>query len=231
MDFIKKIVLLSSKHHEDRPTVTMSYAQSLDGSIAVSRSQPFILSGRETRIMTHHLRAHHDALLVGIGTILSDNPQLDVRLAKGKDPQPVILDSTLRFPLDARALSHHLLPWIFTTDRASHDRKRELESLGVHIMRVRCDEYNQVDLPYVLRELHYLGVQTLLVEGGARVITAFFSYKLVDKFVITITPIIVGGLHAIEHLLVSETYKKFPKCRIVGTQQLGNDAVIWGSVL
>ncbi|KPJ70956.1 hypothetical protein AMJ52_09275, partial [candidate division TA06 bacterium DG_78] len=97
------------------------------------------------------------------------------------------------------------------TDRANHDRKRELEAKGVHILRVRCDEHNQIDLPYVLRELHYLGIQTLLVEGGARIITSLFSQRLVDQFVITTTPIIVGGLHAIEHLLVSETHKKISK--------------------
>ncbi|HEX9595492.1 MAG TPA: RibD family protein, partial [Anaerolineales bacterium] len=85
----------------DRPTVTLSYAQSLDGSIALHRGEPLTLSGPESMAMTHRLRAAHDAILVGIGTVISDDPQLNVRLVEGRNPQVVVLDSRLRLPLTA----------------------------------------------------------------------------------------------------------------------------------
>ena len=88
-----------------RPFVTLSYAQSLDGSIAARRGATTPISGPDALRLTHQLRAHHDAILVGIGTVLADDPQLTVRLVAGPNPQPVIVDSRLRLPLTARLLS------------------------------------------------------------------------------------------------------------------------------
>ena len=93
-----------------RPSVTLTYAQSLDGSITTQRGKPTAISGKESLLLTHQLRATHDAILVGIGTILADNPRLNVRLAVGPHPQPVILDSQLRFPLDAKLLQNKCSP-------------------------------------------------------------------------------------------------------------------------
>src|SRR5262249_3832268 len=84
-----------------RPFVTLSYAQSVDGSIAARPGQPLALSGAQSMTLTHQLRVAHDAILVGIGTVLADNPRLTVRLVEGKNPQPIVADSHLRFPLSA----------------------------------------------------------------------------------------------------------------------------------
>ena len=81
-----------------RPFVTLSYAQSLDGSIADRPGRPLALSGPQAMALTHGLRAAHEAILVGIGTVLADNPRLNVRLVDGPDPQPMVVDSRLRFP-------------------------------------------------------------------------------------------------------------------------------------
>src|SRR5512133_2370683 len=97
--------LLSDAGREGRPLVTLSYAQSLDGSLAAQRGTPLALSGPQSMELTHRLRAAQDAILVGIGTVLSDNPRLTVRLVEGSQPQPVILDSHLRFPLNANLLT------------------------------------------------------------------------------------------------------------------------------
>ncbi|MCK4899238.1 MAG: RibD family protein, partial [Anaerolineales bacterium] len=88
----------------ERPLVTLSYAQSLDGSIAVRRGSPLSLSSPEAMTLTHRLRAAHETILVGIGTVLADNPRLTVRLVEGRNPQPIILDSHLRLFLDANLL-------------------------------------------------------------------------------------------------------------------------------
>jgi riboflavin-specific deaminase-like protein len=94
-------VLQSAAAHRQclgRPFVTLSYAQSLDGSIADRPGRPLALSGEASMALTHSLRASHEAILVGIGTVLADNPSLNVRLVAGKNPQPIVVDSRLRFP-------------------------------------------------------------------------------------------------------------------------------------
>ena len=87
------------------PYITLAYAQSLDGSIAARPGEMLRLSNSLSQAMTHHLRARHDAILVGINTVLSDDPRLTVRLAEGKDPRPVVIDGCLRTPLCARLLA------------------------------------------------------------------------------------------------------------------------------
>src|SRR5512143_2126154 len=117
-----------------RPLGTLTYAQSLDGSIAARRDQRLELSGEESRVMTHRLRAAHAAILVGIGTVLADDPRLTARLVGGPDPQPVILDSHLRVPASARLLQNILKPWIITTEAADPHRKGALEAAGARLI-------------------------------------------------------------------------------------------------
>src|SRR5512143_1701471 len=93
-----------------RPLVSLCYAQSLDGCIAAERGRPTQLSGPETKQITHRLRALHDGILVGIGTVLADDPHLTVRHARGENPQPVVLDSRLRTPVEARLIAGHPRP-------------------------------------------------------------------------------------------------------------------------
>jgi GTP cyclohydrolase II len=102
-----------------RSFVTLAYAQSLDGSITTERGQRYRLSGPEAMRFTHALRAAHDAILVGVGTVLADDPELRVRLVEGPDPQPVVVDSRLRTPATARLLTRPGRPlWIATVPPA-----------------------------------------------------------------------------------------------------------------
>ena len=104
------------KRLRGRPFVTLSYAQSVDGSIAIARGLRSALSGPESLRFTHALRAGHDGILVGVGTVLADDPELRVRLVDGRDPQPVIVDSHLSTPVQAKLLSQSgRQPWIGTT--------------------------------------------------------------------------------------------------------------------
>ena len=221
--------LFPGKPPARRPFVTLTYAQSLDGSITARRGQPMAISGRQSLMMTHHLRAHHDALLVGIGTILADNPRLNVRLVEGSNPQPIILDSQLRFPLNAKLLRHHQSPCVVTTEHADYRRQQALEGAGVHVLRVPANPVKQVSLEALLPQLREMGIQSLMVEGGAKVITSFLASRLVDRLILTIAPLLVGGLNAV-HNLAQVTGHHLPRLRNPRHQKLGEDLVLFGDV-
>jgi 3,4-dihydroxy 2-butanone 4-phosphate synthase/GTP cyclohydrolase II len=185
-----------------RPFVTVSYAQSLDGSIAVSPSHACSLSGAESLRLTHYLRAQHDALVVGVNTVISDDPLLNVRYGPGEDPQPVILDSHLRIPEDVRLLTGGgRLPIIVTTTGADQREKRERIGQRARIVTVAQDAEGRVDLNAALKALGDLGLRTVMVEGGAQIITRFLQASLVDYCVITITSRLIGGVRAVDGLV------------------------------
>jgi len=119
----------------DRPLVTVGYAQSLDGSIAALPGHPLLLSSSPSTTLTHLIRALHDGILVGIGTVLADDPRLTVRRVSGRSPRPLVLDSRLRFPLYARMLRQDLKPWIVATGNADEERQAELEKAGARVIR------------------------------------------------------------------------------------------------
>jgi 3,4-dihydroxy 2-butanone 4-phosphate synthase/GTP cyclohydrolase II len=213
------------RHLEDtgKPLVTLSYAQSLDGSIAARHGKPLGISSPESLKLTHQIRAESDAILIGIETVLSDNPQLNVRRVNGADPRPVILDTSLRFPTTARLLGEPPHPWIFTVEGASEERKHRLEGVGADVIRIPADQDGRVDLQEVLFFLGSVGFRTLMVEGGARVITAFLKQNLADQAIITISPTIIGGVRGVQSLLGTIPH-------LVGARfsRLGPDFIIWG---
>lgn len=185
-----------------RPFVTIAFAQSIDGSLAAEPGKPLPLSGPESAAYTHHLRAAHDAILVGIGAVLADNPRLTVRLADGPHPQPIVVDSRLRFPDGAALLSHPTHPvWIATTAAAPEDRLQALCSAGAVALVLPADPHGRVSLPDLLDELGARGIQRLMVEGGAAVITAFLSQGLADRLSVTIAPRLVAGVRALQTAL------------------------------
>lgn len=213
----------------ERPFVTLSYAQSLDGSIAVSAQTACALSGRAALGLTHHLRSRHDAVLVGVNTVISDDPQLNVRLCSGPSPQPVILDSQLRIPDEARVLSGSgRQPIIVTTiaagrsDRASSLRKR------AQVVAVEADPQGCVDLGAALVALAGCGVRSVMVEGGAQIISQFLRTGVVDYCVITIAPRLIGGVRAVDGLQqdASATPLGLRSCRY---HTLDDDLIAYGT--
>lgn len=216
-----------------RPLVTLSYAQSLDGSLALSRGAPLAISSPETQRLTHQLRAQHDAILVGIGTALADDPRLNVRLVEGADPQPVVLDSRLRIPLAARLLSGVRKPWIACLPDADKIQQERLAALGAQVLLLPADAAGGVSLPDLLRVLAQRGVCSLMVEGGTQVITRFLASRLVDQAVITLAPFFAGGLSVVENPLAQpgrDGKDALPQLDPFEFTRLGADLVIWGRV-
>lgn len=189
-------------HEEGLPLVTLKWAQSLDGRIAASSGDSRWISSRPALRFSHRLRAHHDAVLVGIGTVLKDDPELTVRLVRGRDPKKVILDSRLRLPPGAKVLTPPRGLMVATTERADQEKAKALEALGVEVLL--CGE-ERVDLRRVLKELHGRQVQSLLVEGGSRVITSFLREGLWDRLIVILAPKVIGeGIEAVGDLGIRE---------------------------
>jgi GTP cyclohydrolase II len=214
----------------NHPWVTLAYAQSLDGSITAQRGTPLELSGLASLMITHRLRAQHQAILIGIGTLLADDPQLNVRLIPGDDPKPVVLDNQLRFPLTARLLQDKRSPWIITSSQASLEKETLLIQAGARLTRLSPEQAKLCD---VLKVLGQEGIRSVMVEGGARIITAFLIAHLVNAVVITISPKLVGGLHAVEEMLMSrndlkDSSQSFPRIDQLGLQRIEDDLLVWG---
>jgi len=226
---IAGLVQKAAEHHRHtgRPFVTLSYAQSVDGSIAARPGQSLALSGTLSMTLTHQLRAAHDAILVGIGTVLADNPRLTVRLVEGKNPQPIVADSRLRFPLSANLLCEHpLSPWIAAGEPADTGRQHVLEAAGARILRLPMNTRGHVNLTALLERLGALGIHSVMVEGGARIITSFLAERLVDHIVLTVAPRLVGGIRAVRRLTHADPVQ-LPRLRHLRYQWLEEDLVLW----
>jgi diaminohydroxyphosphoribosylaminopyrimidine deaminase / 5-amino-6-(5-phosphoribosylamino)uracil reductase len=177
------------------PFVTAKWAMSLDGRIATRAGESRWISGAASRAFVHEVRAASDAILVGIGTVLRDDPQLTARGVSPGSRQParIVLDSTLRIPPDARVLNRDRVPvLVATTSRARPDARRALEARGVEVI-VADGPGGRVDIGLVCNELGRRGMMSLLVEGGGVVHGAFVDARAVDRFLIFMAPLIVGG--------------------------------------
>jgi GTP cyclohydrolase II len=174
-----------------RPYVAVKYAQSIDGRIATRTGDSKWISGRGERTISHALRARCDAVMVGIGTVLNDDPRLTVRMVEGASPIRVVLDSSLRVPLDAKVLDDAASTIVLTTSAADPARVAELRRRDVAV-RLVARGPGGIYLPAALSLLRSAGVRSLLVEGGGRVITSLLAASLVDRVIVGCAPRILG---------------------------------------
>ena len=186
-----------------RPYVVLKYAQSLDGRIATATGDSKWISGETERRLSHALRAACDGVLVGVGTAIRDRPQLTVRMVPGASPNRIVLDSTLRLPVDSPVLGPQAATTIVTTERADPAVRAALRARGARVEVVDAD-HGRVDLVAALARLRRAGVESLLVEGGAAVITALLAAGLADRVIVAIAPIVLGsGTEAVGDLGVA----------------------------
>jgi GTP cyclohydrolase II len=181
----------------DRPYVVLKYAQTLDGRIAARTGDAKWISGEPERRVAHAMRAGCDAVLVGANTLLKDDPQLTVRMVPGASPLRVVLDSTLRTPLTAKVLSDDAATVILCRPDADPGRRRALASTGVTVRDVPAGP-DGLRIDAVLSLLLSLGVSSLLVEGGGRVLTSMLRAGAADRIVVSLSPTIIGsGIEAV----------------------------------
>ncbi|HEY8459800.1 MAG TPA: bifunctional diaminohydroxyphosphoribosylaminopyrimidine deaminase/5-amino-6-(5-phosphoribosylamino)uracil reductase RibD, partial [Blastocatellia bacterium] len=186
-----------------RPLVTAKFAMSLDGKIATRAGDSRWISNEASRQRAHELRNVTDAVLIGVGTALADNPQLTTRLsplyaregpADIRHPLRIIADSRRRLPLTARVFDPALPgKTVLATTAAPDAFCAELTARGVEIWTLPDDGNGRVSLPALLDEIGRRGMLTLLVEGGSELLGAFFAEKLVDRVWAFIAPLVIGG--------------------------------------
>ena len=208
----------------------LKWAQTLDGRIATSVGDSKWISGEPERVVSHTLRAACDSVLVGIGTVLQDDPELTVRMVAGASPMRVVLDSHLRLPLDAKILATDAATTVFTTECSSPERRTALHDRGIRV-EVVGQEGGHVSLRETLAILRDTGVESLVVEGGAEVITSLLAAEVVDRVIIGIAPVIIGaGTDAVNSLGIDAIASGIQlENRIV--LPLGNDIVVAGDVV
>ncbi|HLF85126.1 MAG TPA: dihydrofolate reductase family protein [Blastocatellia bacterium] len=223
---------MTSQSEQQRvPFVTVKYAQSLDGRIATSTGDSRWISGPSALRLGHKLRREHDAIIVGIGTVLADDPQLTVRLMKGRDPLRVVVDSELRTPLKARVLAGGAAPGtlIAAVETVDQHRVSEIQKLGADILRLpAAPNGSGVDIARLLEELGRRGIESVLVEGGKGIITSLLAARAVDRLIVVIAPKIIGrGTAAIGDLGITRLSEAitFSSIKI---RRLGEDVIFDG---
>ncbi len=214
------------------PFVTLKFAQTLDGRIATSTGHSRWISSEESLRFAHMLRSHHDAVLIGVGTLINDDPELTIRLTRGRNPLRVVVDSRLRASPDAAIFKKQNMAKtiIATTGNADGEKRTRLDKMGIETVLVAQDNDQRVDLTELFVELGKKNISSVLVEGGAAIVTALLKGKLTDRVVIIIAPKIVGkGVEAVGDLGIQNmdealrlTYRKIPR--------KGDDLIIDGRI-
>jgi diaminohydroxyphosphoribosylaminopyrimidine deaminase/5-amino-6-(5-phosphoribosylamino)uracil reductase len=181
----------------NRPLVTLKLATSLDGRIATSSGESQWITGEEARARGHLLRRSHDAVMIGSGTALADDPSLTCRLPGLEDRSPVriVLDGRLRLDPRSRLTTsaHSVRTWLVTREDAAPRKLAVLRDLGVDVVRVGLDETGRLDLQRVLAALAARGITRILVEGGAELAGALLRARLIDRLAWFQAPMVIGG--------------------------------------
>ena len=217
-----------------RPFLTLKAAASLDGKIATRSGQSRWITGEAARNAGHHFRNKVDAILVGVETVLKDDPLLTARPdgAEGKPLMRVVLDSRLRTPSHARILAPRSgsSTILAATDAAPPAKEEALREAGVEIIRGKADPEGRVSLAPLLELLGNRGVRHILVEGGGRVHGSFIREGLADRLLYFLAPLVVGDQEAPGAVsgLDEEKLQSLPGLFNVTHEVLGNDLLIQG---
>ena len=191
--FLNQFFLASQRH--GRPFVTLKFAMTLDGKIATRTGQSQWITGEEARARVHQERALHQAILVGRGTVMADDPRLNVRGVSGsRQPLRVILDSLGRIAHGARLLSSPGGPVMFaTTSRSSANWREGLRQRGAEVLEVEEDDEGRVSLRSLLHHLHRNGIRSVFAEGGGQLHGSLVDQALATRVLGFIAPRIIGG--------------------------------------
>lgn len=212
------------------PLVTLKLASSLDGRIAAPNGESKWITGPQSRALVHRMRAGNDAVMVGAKTALKDDPELTVRLARGRNPVRVILDSTLSLPVASKVFSGvkegraRLI--IFVSERADEKRLKKAVDAGAEVIRV-APNGNGLSLKRVLKELARREITSVLVEGGGQVASSLLKEGLVDRLFVFYGPMMLGSdsLASVGQLCL-KGLKSAPRFKNTRVRKVGEDILI-----
>jgi diaminohydroxyphosphoribosylaminopyrimidine deaminase/5-amino-6-(5-phosphoribosylamino)uracil reductase len=212
-----------------RPHVTLKLAVSADGKAGLAGRKPVAITGESANARVHLMRAMHDAILIGIGTALSDDPLLTCRLPgmEKRSPVRVVLDSNLRLPAHSRLAStaRETPVWAIAASAAPRERETVLREAGIDVVRSAADG-NGIEMTAALQLLAGRGITRLLVEGGPKVAASFLNADLVDEAVLLRAPEAIGptGIDALDCLSL-DALTASSRLKLSGQDKLGPDTI------
>lgn len=210
-----------------RPFVIIKVAMSADGRIATKTGDSRYITSTEARAYVHQLRTEVDAVMVGLNTVLRDNPELTPRLAKGKDPMKIVVDSSLKIPKNCNLMKNPAKLIIAVTNRASKGDIKKMQQKGVTIIPAKS-KMGMVDLQDLMKQLGRHEITSVLIEGGSELNSSAIKDKMVDKIIIFTAPKIIGnGLGAIGNLGINKIDKAI-NLKDSFVRKIGKDIMIEG---
>jgi len=215
------------------PFVTLKIAQTLDGKIATASGESKWITGEPARLEGYRLRHENDAVMVGINTILADNPLLTARVRHGRDPIPVVVDTHLRTPVDARILSRERqVRTIIATVKTAPGRKiRQLKGAGAEVLLVKSS-HGRVEMKDLMKKLGALGVMSVLIEGGSKINASALAAGIVDKAILFIAPMFMTGSEALSCIGGPSPRKLYKAIKLdaIRYREVGQDLMIEGYI-
>jgi len=210
-----------------RPFVTIKVAMSADGRIATKTGDSKYITSKDARAYVHQLRTEADAVMVGLNTVLRDNPELTPRLYKGKDPMKVVVDSSLKIPKNCNLMKDPAKLIIATTAKAPKGEIKKLQQKGINIIIAKTNK-GLVDLEDLMKQLGKHEITSIMIEGGSELNSSAIKEGVVDKILIFTAPKLIGnGLGAIGNLGVDKINKAINLKNPV-VKKIGNDILIEG---
>ncbi len=216
-----------------KPYVLYKGAMTLDGKVATKTGDAKNISCEKSRELVHHWRDEYQGIMVGVGTVLADDPQLTARIPHGRSPVRIVIDSTLKTPEDAKMLSlKEGETWIYTTAKSDRSKRKVLEeNPGVKVFLVDEDDRGQVNLDCVLEHIAEQGLASVLLEGGPRLASSMFACHAVNQLALFVSPRIIGGgaKNILEGVGV-EYLKDAYDIKELTVKRVGEDILIQGRV-
>ncbi|MCA8992279.1 MAG: bifunctional diaminohydroxyphosphoribosylaminopyrimidine deaminase/5-amino-6-(5-phosphoribosylamino)uracil reductase RibD [Planctomycetaceae bacterium] len=217
-----------------RPFVHGKWAMSLDGRIATRTRHSQWITGPDARLVGHQIRGRMDAVLVGIGTVLHDDPLLTARPPGIRTATRVVLDSQARLPLDSHLVktNKEAPVLLFVSETAEQQRVQQLEEAGVTVVRISNDAHWHVDIEHVLKELGTRQMTNVLVEGGSSVLGSLWDRDLIDEVHVFVAPKIIGGSEALGPVggVGRDKVPDITSLRGMNMQLVGEDVYLHGRV-
>ncbi|MFN4320018.1 MAG: bifunctional diaminohydroxyphosphoribosylaminopyrimidine deaminase/5-amino-6-(5-phosphoribosylamino)uracil reductase RibD [Aquificaceae bacterium] len=210
---------------QKRPYITLKWAQSIDGSMATKSSDSKWISGEESRYFAHQLRSEATAILVGINTALRDDPELTIRaFSWERQPMRIVLDPQLRIREDLRIVKDGKAPTLIITSSENKEKIKRLEDMGLKVIIAPTLE-GKLNLGEVLRELYFMEIMHLLVEGGSITHTTFIKENLFDRLWVFLAPMLIGEGKRIGDIGV-DSLLKAKRLRLRQIKRFGEDIAL-----